>query len=201
MFVVTPILGDITRFFETGHVLPNLSEFRGRSFCDSSNRLLGSLLVIFLRDRRWPVGACIFHIQPAKAKTNFVNEHFRFTSCRNCPPHVRVTRWFSSHCLQSCARAAPGLAHYYIQGSHVSDAIGDHVGKNRAKQDMTWTSDCLTFLPVSCNNLFNSLHLYEGVSVSPYINVDNTRCLGIISSVFLLVFLLASLNLKKNQEV
>ena len=126
-------------------------------------------------------------------KTNFVNEHFRFTSCRNCPPHVRATRWFSSHCL--LARAAPGLAHYYIQGAHVSDAIIDRVGKNRAQQDVTWTSDCLTFLPVSCNNLFNSLHLYEGVS--PYINVDNTRCLGIISSVFLFVFLLASLNFKK----
>ena len=31
----------------------------------------------------------------------------------------------------------PGLAHYYIQGAHVSDAISDRVGKNRAKQDMT----------------------------------------------------------------
>ena len=136
--MVTPFLGDITRFFETGHVLSNLSAFRG---C-SSNRLLGSLLVIFLMDRhrRWSVGACIFHIQPAKAKTNFVNEHFRFTCCRDCPPHVRATRWFSSHCLQSCARAAAGLAHYYIQGAHVSDAISDRVGKNRAKQDMTWTS-------------------------------------------------------------
>ena len=118
-------------------------------------------------------------------KTNFVNEHFRFTSCRNCPPHVGATRWFSSHCLQSCA-----LAHYYIQGA-VIDAISDRVGKNRAQQDVTWTSDCLTFLPVSCNDLFNSLHIYE--SVSPYSNVDNTRCLGIVSSIFLLVFLLASL--------
>ena len=182
------ILGDITRFFETGHVFSNLSASRGRSFCDSSNRLLGSLLVIFLRDRRWPVGACI--LSYSTGKTNSVNEHFRFTSCRNCPPHVRATRWFSSQCLQSCARAAPGLAHYYIQGA-VSDATSDLVGKNRAKQDVTWTSDCLTFLPVSCNNLFNSLHLYEGVS--PYSNVDNTRCLGKVSSIFLLVFLLASL--------
>ena len=118
VFVVTPFLGDITRFFETGHVFSNLSASRGRSFCDSSNRLLGS------------------------------------------------------------------------QGA-VIDAISDHVGKNRAQQDVTWTSDCLTFLPVSCNNLFNSLHLYESVSL--YSNVDNTRCLGIVSSVFLLVFLLASL--------
>ena len=45
----------------------NLSASCGHSFCDSSNRLLSSLLVMFLRARRWPVGACAFHIiQPAK---------------------------------------------------------------------------------------------------------------------------------------
>ena len=38
----------------------------GRSFCRSSNRLLDSVLVMFPRARRWPVGACAFHIQPAK---------------------------------------------------------------------------------------------------------------------------------------
>ena len=35
-------------------------------------------------------------------------------------------------------------------------------------------------------------YYYEGVS--PYSNVDNTGCLGIVSLIFLLVFLLASLN-------
>ena len=38
----------------------------GRNFGASSNRLLGSMLVIFLRGRLRPVGACAFHIQPAK---------------------------------------------------------------------------------------------------------------------------------------
>ena len=36
------------------------------SFLGDSNRLLSSLLVMFLRARHWSVGACAFHIQPAK---------------------------------------------------------------------------------------------------------------------------------------
>ena len=44
----------------------NPSASRGRSFCASSNMLLGSMLVMFLTVRLWPVGACAFHSQPAK---------------------------------------------------------------------------------------------------------------------------------------
>ena len=43
-------------------------------------------------------------------KTNFANEHIRFTSCRNCRPHVRQDG------------LAPG-------GGGISDAISDRVGK------------------------------------------------------------------------
>ena len=44
----------------------NPSVSRGRSFCSSSNKLVGSMLVMFLRASRWQVGACAFHSQPAK---------------------------------------------------------------------------------------------------------------------------------------
>ena len=59
-------LGDNTCFFESGRRVPHLPAYRGHSFCRSSNRLLGSMLVMFLRARRWLVGACAFHIQQAK---------------------------------------------------------------------------------------------------------------------------------------
>ena len=58
--------------FRDGTCFLNLSASCGHSFCDSSNRLLSSLLVMFLRARRWPVGACAFHIQPAKRMSTFV---------------------------------------------------------------------------------------------------------------------------------
>ena len=64
--------GIIQHFLESGLRFSNLPASRGRSFCRSSNRLLGSMLVIFLRARRWPVGACAFLIQPAKQ--TFANE-------------------------------------------------------------------------------------------------------------------------------
>ena len=60
------VFGDITRSFETGRRFANLSTSSGRSFCDSSNRLLGSVLVMFLRARRWPAVAGIFQIQLQK---------------------------------------------------------------------------------------------------------------------------------------
>ena len=41
------------------------ADVTGRRFCRSSNRLLDSLLAMFLRARRWLVGACAF-IKPAK---------------------------------------------------------------------------------------------------------------------------------------
>ena len=108
---------------------------RGRSFCDSSNRLLGSLVDMFLRAKRWQVGACVFHIQPAK-RTLRMSTFILPELCRKCPPPC-ATIWFGSQCLQSGAPAAPGLAIITSRG-----AISDRVGKNRAKQEII--SDCLT---------------------------------------------------------
>ena len=53
--VRAPFLGDNTR-----------SASLGRCFCASSDRLLGSMFVVFLGGRLGPVGACAFHTQPAK---------------------------------------------------------------------------------------------------------------------------------------
>ena len=64
--VFAPFLGDNTRFFSVGTLCVKSASVTGRSFCRSSNRLLDSVLVMFLRARRWPVGACAFHIQPEK---------------------------------------------------------------------------------------------------------------------------------------
>ena len=101
VFVVTPLLGDITRFFTDGTRFSNLSASQEWSFCDSSNRLLGSLLVMFLRARRWPVGPCVFYIHSAKQTllmSTFV---------------LRVAEIVQQDGLaRTVYRAAPGPAHH-----------------------------------------------------------------------------------------
>ena len=83
---------------------------RGRSFCRSSNRPLGSVLVMFLRARLWPVGACAFHIQPAKRTLRLSAK----LPVGAAPPTFVLpspcaTRWFGLHCLQSSTWASPLL--------------------------------------------------------------------------------------------
>ena len=43
---------------------------------------------MFLRAKRWPVGACVFHIQPAK-RTLRMSTLVLSELCRKCAPHVR----------------------------------------------------------------------------------------------------------------
>ena len=132
----------VRRFWAIIHVflvsvrgVSNLPASRGCSFCRSSNRLLGSVLVMFLRARRWLVGACAFHIQ--REKRTFANEHkvsiptyFRFTGCRNYLPHV------SQYGLAyTVYRAVPGPAHHYLQGS------GSELVKNSHSISSGMTSD------------------------------------------------------------
>ena len=63
----SPFLGDNTRFLvAVGTPCVKYASVTGPSFCRSSNRLLDSVLVMFLSARRWPVGVCAFHIQLAK---------------------------------------------------------------------------------------------------------------------------------------
>ena len=101
-----PFLGDNTRFFSVGTPGVKSADITGRRFCRfyrSSNGLLDSLLTMFLRARRWLVGACVFHIQPAKQ--TFANEHnvsipnyFRFT---HVPLAGSGTAELTSDCLRS----------------------------------------------------------------------------------------------------
>ena len=56
----------------SGRRFPNPSASRARIFCSSWNRLLCSMLVMFLRARCWLVGAFSVHIQP---KTNYGESH------------------------------------------------------------------------------------------------------------------------------
>ena len=70
------LLDDNTRFLHdrrwdgacsrdaSGHRFPNPSASRARRFCSSWNRLLCTMLVMFLTARCWLVGAFSVHIQP-----------------------------------------------------------------------------------------------------------------------------------------
>ena len=85
---------------------------RGCSFCDYSNRLLGSLLVIFLRDRCWLVGACVFHIQPAKRTlrmSTFVLPVAEIVP-RPAPPMCDEMVWLALFTVQSGAWTSPLLS-------------------------------------------------------------------------------------------
>ena len=124
--------------------MSNLPASRGRSFCRSSNRLLDSVLVMFLRDRRWPVGACAFHIQPAKqtlrmstkvAFPDFPPTHFYQLQKL---PSPCATRWFGLLCLHSRAWTSPLSPTGVPSGSELVKKLS----LNLAQQDLT--SDCLT---------------------------------------------------------
>ena len=114
----SPFLGDNTMFFEWGLRFSNLPASRGRSFCRSSNRLLGSMLVMFLRPRRWPVAPCAFHVQPTKRTLRMsTNLAFRPTFVL---PVAEIVLPIVPHDGLACTvyRAVPGSAHYYLQGCH-----------------------------------------------------------------------------------
>ena len=110
--VRTSLLGDNTRCFQR----PVAVSVPWTKFLPSSNRLLGSMLVIFLRGGLWPVGACAFHIQPAKRtfrssiKTCSFPTTFVLPVAEIVHPHVR-----QDDLARTVYRAAPGPAHYYLQ--------------------------------------------------------------------------------------
>ena len=155
----------------------NLSVSRGRSFCGSSNRLLGSLLVMFLRlarARHRQVGACVFHIQRAK-RTLQMSTKLAFlptfilpgTSCRNCPPSkCNRMLWLALFTEQ---RLDQPIIPYGVPSVIMLVKIASHSGK--AGDDIT--SDCLT----CCNNCFNRL-LHSSKSTSslcPFIRLNKIR--------------------------
>ena len=119
LIYLTPFLGDITQFLgaatQMGCRFTNPSVSRGRSFCGSSNTLVGSMLVMFLMASRWQIGAYAFHIQPAKP-TLRPSTKLAFLPTfvlQVAPPHVRRDALAGTVC-----RAATGQAHYSLQGRH-----------------------------------------------------------------------------------
>ena len=126
--VKTQFLGDIARFFETGRRFSNLSVSRGRSFCSSSNRLLSSMLVMFLSAIPLASRTCVFHMQPAKRTLRMST-------------FVLPVAEIASMCDKMVYRARLAYPIITSRGA-ISDAISDHVGKNRAKQEMTSDPGC-----------------------------------------------------------
>ena len=102
-YCFTPVFAGrcrvVTRGFPSPDTVFQSVSVAWMQFSASSNRFPGSTLVIFLRVRLWPVGACAFHIQPAKrtlrTSTNVATDVLSF--------------WFCSHRLQSGAWASPLL--------------------------------------------------------------------------------------------
>ena len=91
--VRAPLLGDNTQFSDS-------SVSRGRSFCTISNRILRSMLVMFLWGKLWPVGECAFHIQLAKRTlrtSTMVASHLLSYYQLQKLSSPRATRWFGSH--------------------------------------------------------------------------------------------------------
>ena len=96
---------------QSGRRFHNPSGSRGRRFCGSWNRLLCSMLVMFLRDRCWLVGVFAVHIQPAKRtmrmSTNWVSVQsgtagLELTShCLQC----LTSDWQLKHCETFCSVA------------------------------------------------------------------------------------------------
>ena len=153
---------------------------------------------MFLRARRWSVGACAFYIQPAKR------------TLRMSTFVVPVAEIVLLLCDKMVWLAL--LTEHRASGAWTSPLLPPRVPSVialvRIGQSRIYclTSACqlkqLFQQPTSSkstSNWFSEAHMnsYEGASPIQH-NVDNTGCLGIVSSMLLLVFLLASV---KNQEV
>ena len=81
---------------QSGRRFPNPSASRGCRFCSSWNRLLCSMLVMFLRARCWLVGAFAVHIQPEN-ELQITNWSWHHT--------VWASDWQLKHCDTFCSMA------------------------------------------------------------------------------------------------
>ena len=131
----------------------NPSVSRGCSFCGSSNTLVGSMLVMFLMASRWQIGACAFHIQPAKPTLRPPSTKLAFLPAFVLqvapPPMCDTMLWLA---LFAERRLDQPIIPY--RGT-ISDDISDRVGKN---SQPPWQS--------SCNNCYNWLHLQRAQVLS-----------------------------------
>ena len=92
----------------SGRRFPNPSASRSSRFCSSWNRLLCSMLVMFLRARCWLVGAFSVHSQ---RKTNYGNHKLELTS------HCLTSDWQLKDCDTLCSMA-------YIFKGHLTSGSG-----------------------------------------------------------------------------
>ena len=121
-----PLLGDNMRFSESWHDrrgsrdasgrrFPNPSASRGRIFCGSWNRLLCSMLVMFLRGRCWLVGAFAQCSYSTAKRTH----KLELTS------HCLTSDWQLKHCDTLCS-----IGLYREYAIAIQDEVGDSNGDN-----------------------------------------------------------------------
>ena len=126
------VLSDNTRFLESGSRVSKSASAPCTQFLPQFKyRPLGSVLVMFLRARRWPVGACTFHIQPAKRTLRMTAKVtgrrrsllLSFYQLQKLSSPC-ATRWFGLHCLLNSTWTSPLIPTGVSSGSWV------RVGKN-----------------------------------------------------------------------
>ena len=142
---------------------------------------------MFLRARRWSVGACAFHIQPVKRTLRMNTFVLPVAEIVLLCDKMVWLALLTEHCASGAWTSPllpPGVP---------SVIVLVRIGQSRRWHHTVWHQ------PVSWNNCFNSLHLQRAQVTDsqkpistvmrvchPYSNVDNTGCLGIVSSLFLL---------------
>ena len=103
---------------------------------------------MFLRARRWPVEACVFHIQPAKWTLRMST--FVLPVAEIVPPPCATRFWLAlfteRHVISAWTSPwlPPGVPSVIVLGK---------TGQNRRLHQTDWHQ------PISCNNCFNSLQL------------------------------------------
>ena len=104
---------------------------------------------MFLRARRWPVGACVFHIQPAKWALSFYQLQ-KLSPPSMCDKIVWLAHFTERRVIS--AWTSPWLPPG-VPSVMPSVIVLGKTGQNRRLHQTVWHQ------PVSCNNCFNSLHL------------------------------------------
>ena len=96
-FLRRDTIAGVADWYASGCRFPNPSASLGRRFCSSWNRLLCSMLVMFLRARCWLVGAFAVHIQ--KAKRTVEANRKSLAGADVTLSDIRVTgSWWLKHC-------------------------------------------------------------------------------------------------------
>ena len=148
---------------------------------------------MFLRARRWSVGACAFHIQLAKRTLRMSTFVLPFAEIvlLLCDKMV----WLA---LLTEHRSSGAWTSPLLPTGVPSVIVLVRIGQSRRWHHTVWHQPVrlhraqVTDSQKPISTVMSVCH--------PYSNVDNTGCLGIVSSMFLLVFLMASVNKTRKFE-